>query len=87
MKTFDRIARSPNENGGYVFYHMYYMAQALFHGDMNTWRPWNRRVLELFKGSQRDDGSWSGRHGTTFATSSALLAMALNYRLMPIYER
>ena len=85
--TFSWIRNSQDERSSYMFYHMYYMAQALFHGDMNVWRPWNQNVLAVLRGAQQEDGSWSSRHGTTFGTGASLLAMALNYRLMPIYER
>jgi hypothetical protein len=63
------------------------MAQALFQGDMDEWRPWNRKTIRLFEATQQEDGSWLGPRGAAFSTSSALLSMALNYRLMPIYER
>ena len=37
--------------------------------------------------SQTQEGAWNGNYGKTFATSAALLSLALNYRYLPIYER
>ncbi|MCC5849337.1 MAG: terpene cyclase/mutase family protein [Verrucomicrobia bacterium] len=86
-KTFEYIRRNQSESGSYFYYHMYYLAQALFQGDMAEWRAWNRKIIEVFRATQQSNGSWSGQRGTTFSTASALLTVALNYRLLPIYER
>lgn len=83
----DYTRRNRDASSSYVFYHLYYMAQALFQGDMSEWRLWNSRMLTLFEGTQQPDGSWNGPRGPAFSTSAALLTLALNYRLMPIYER
>lgn len=74
-------------SSSYPYYQFYYLSQALFQGDMREWELWNQRVFRVFKATQARDGSWSGPRGSTFATAGALLTMALNYRLMPIYER
>jgi len=86
-RTFQYVRQNREAGSSYVYYHFYYMAQALFQGDMNEWRPWNRKTIRLFEATQLENGSWEGQRGRIFSTSSALLAMALNYRLMPIYER
>lgn len=74
-------------SSSYPYYQFYYLSQALFQGDMQEWELWNQRVFRVFQATQGRDGSWSGPRGSTFATAGALLSMALNYRLMPIYER
>lgn len=74
-------------SSSYPYYQFYYLSQALFQGDMGEWELWNQRVFRVFRATQTRDGSWSGPRGSTFATAGALLTMALNYRLMPIYER
>lgn len=86
-KIFEYIRENRDGSASYIYYHFYYMAQALFQGDMNEWRIWNRRIIEIFRATQQQNGSWSGQRGPTFSTASALLTMALNYRLLPIYER
>ena len=37
--------------------------------------------------NQNPDGSFDSQHGKVYATSMACLALALNYRFLPIYER
>lgn len=86
-EIFRNLRENKDASSSYTYYHFYYMAQALFQGDMNEWRPWNRKTVRLFEATQQRNGSWNGSRGATFSTASALLAMALNYRLMPIYER
>jgi len=87
-RTFENLRSSMDEtSSSYPYYHFYYLAQALFQGDMGVWEGWNRKILRVFEATQSEDGSWNGRHGASFSTSAALLSMALNFRLMPIYER
>ena len=72
------------ENGSYAEYFRYYMAQALFQGDYAAWQKWNAEQVRQLRDLQRDDGSFnSGAYGT----GMSLLALALNYRFLPIYER
>jgi hypothetical protein len=68
-------------------YHRYYMAQALFQSDFEAWKVWNRRIIDQLQESQADDGSFASDHGPAFGTGMAVLTLALNYRLLPVYER
>ena len=65
------------------WYFRYYMAQALFQGDYDSWQKWNAEKIRELKTLQRDDGSFGGN----YETGMSLLALALNYRFLPIYER
>lgn len=72
------------ESGSYAEYFRYYMAQALFQGDADAWKKWNAAKVRELQQSQRPDGGFqSGAYGT----GMSLLALALNYRFLPIYER
>ncbi len=71
----------------YAEYTLYYQSQALFQGDVESWEKWNRLLIRKLKAAQRDDGSFPSQFGTSLGTSMSLLALALNYRLLPIYER
>ena len=71
----------------YREYTRYYQAQALFQGNVEAWGKWNKQLIRQLKASQRDDGSFTGQFGASTSTSLSLLALALNYRLLPIYER
>jgi hypothetical protein len=44
-------------------------------------------LVRQLKQAQRPDGSIPGSHGNSLGTSMSLLALALNYRFLPIYER
>jgi hypothetical protein len=66
-------------------YQRYYQAQALFQGDVEAWEKWNRLLVRQLK--QLPDGSFRGQFGPAISTSMSLLALALNYRFLPIYER
>ncbi|MBI5759548.1 MAG: squalene--hopene cyclase [Planctomycetales bacterium] len=72
---------------GWMEYQRYYQAQALFQGDVEAWEKWNKLLIRQLKAAQQPDGSFKGSHGTATATSMSLLALALNFRFLPIYER
>ncbi len=71
----------------YMEYVRYYEAQALYQGDIEAWEKWNKLTVRQLKESQGPDGSFKGQFGPTISTSLSLLALALNYRFLPIYER
>jgi hypothetical protein len=71
----------------YLEYARYYQAQALFQGDVQAWEKWNGLLVRQLKSTQAADGSFQSQFGPTVGTSLNLLALALNYRFLPIYER
>lgn len=77
----------PSQNSGYPEYTRYYQAQALFQGDVEAWEKWNRLLIRSLKETQQPDGSFNGQFGPELGTSMSLLALAVNYRFLPIYER
>lgn len=69
-------------------YTRYYTAQALYQADSESWQRWNELLIKRLKESQNPDGSFpSAEGGTACGTAFSLLSLALNYRLLPIYER
>ncbi|MBI2823779.1 MAG: squalene--hopene cyclase [Planctomycetia bacterium] len=80
-----RLENSPQQ--AYAEYTRYYQAQALFQGDVEAWEKWNKLLVRQLKTSQLANGSFQSQFGTTVGTSFSLLALALNYRFLPIYER
>lgn len=72
------------EPGNYAEYFRYYMAQALFQGDYGAWQKWNAGKVRELHDLQHEDGSFTGG---AYGTGMSLLALALNYRFLPIYER
>ena len=75
------------QDGSYPEYARYYQAQALFQGDVEAWEKWNKLLVRQLKATQLPDGSFKSQFGDTVGTSLSLLALALNYRFLPIYER
>lgn len=80
-------ARLENSGNSYPEYTRYYQAQALFQGDVEAWEKWNKLLVRELKSVQAEDGSIRSQFGTHLGTSMSLLALALNYRFLPIYER
>jgi hypothetical protein len=72
---------------GWTEYARYYEAQALFQGDVVAWEKWNRLLVRQLKQTQQADGSFRGQLGNSVGTSLSLLALAVNFRFLPIYER
>lgn len=87
--TTEHIAKQlEKESGGhYLQYTRYYMAQALFQNDYESWKKWNGLLIQKLNNEQREDGSFSSNYGKPYATGMSLLGLALNYRFLPIYER
>jgi hypothetical protein len=83
----DRLESFGPSGRGYGEYQYYYQAQALFQGDVEAWKKWNTLLVRQLKANQQADGSFRSSLGTTTGTSLALLALALNFRFLPIYER
>ena len=90
--TLEYLTQRLEGDGGsmghsYLEYTRYYRAQALFQGDVEAWQKWNKLLIRQLKASQNSDGSFPGQFGPAVGTSMNLLALALNFRLLPIYER
>jgi hypothetical protein len=76
--------RLDHRESSYKEYFRYYMAQALFQGDYEAWKKWNAGTVRQLSETQREDGSFDGG---AYGTAMSMLALALNYRFLPIYER
>lgn len=87
LKYLTERLESSDRGGHYLEYTRYYQAQALFQGDLESWEKWNRLLVRQLKKEQQQDGSLPGQFGAEVGTSLNLLAIALNYRFLPIYER
>jgi hypothetical protein len=83
----NKIESTGSPGHGGVEYQRYYQAQALFQGDVDAWEKWNKLLVRQLKLTQQADGSFKGQYGPALSTSMSLLALALNYRFLPIYER
>jgi len=79
-----RIAEPAGPFGEYT---LYYESQALFQGDVESWRKWNAVLVRQLKEAQQPNGSIRGRFNPPISTSLSLLSLGLNYCFLPIYER
>jgi len=79
--------RLDHKESAHTHYYYYYMAQALFQSDPDSWEIWNRDMTRFLADQQSDDGSFPGSYGEAYGTAMSLLTLALNYRFLPVYER
>src|SRR5579885_2009344 len=83
----------------HFFYGVYYTSQAMFQmGDAlgsNYWKSYRDELhrLLLRANPQQPGGAWYGRSsddvrvGPAYCTAMAILALTVEYRLLPIYQR
>ena len=82
----------PIWNNEYFFYMIYYCTQAMFQLGDNYWDFYGPKVKDVLLSHQQSNGSWSGGgsdggHGPAYCTSMAVLALTVEYRFLPIYQR
>ena len=83
----DGLLQGGSSGHGGIEYQNYYQAQAFFQGDIELWRKWNKDLVRRLKSTQKEDGSVEASQGIYVGTTLSLLALAVNYRFLPIYER
>lgn len=82
------VEHSSTAETKWPFYEQYYQSQALFQADYVAWQSWNKNAIQTIRESQSSDGRiGKSPHGSAYSTSMSLLALALNHRFLPIYER
>jgi hypothetical protein len=78
--------------GRFFFYSLYYCSQATFQLGGNYREVFRPRLYEVLLRNQRSNGSWVGTNednafGPMYCTSMGVLALAVEYRFLPIYQR
>jgi Squalene-hopene cyclase C-terminal domain len=79
----------------HFFYGVYYTSQAMFQLGDNYWNQYRGMLHNalLRQTPPRQDGSWIGRgfddnrYGPNYCTAMAILALTVEYRFLPIYQR
>ena len=77
----------------HYFYGVYYCSQAMFQLGDNYWNTFRGKLHEQLLPNQLANGSWTGRvsddvqFGPSYCTAMAVLALTVEYRLLPIYQR
>ena len=85
----DYLLRFPLRwGGGHFFYSIYYCSQATFQLGGNYWEYFRPRLHEVLLRHQTSTGSWNGNQfGPNYATAMGVLALTVEYRFLPIYQR
>jgi len=73
----------------YFFYTAYYAAQAMFQLGNNYWNIYRPRLHRELLDHQERNGGWVNKDptGTSYNTAMAILALTVEYRYLPIYQR
>jgi len=83
----------PNPNQEWFFYSIYYGSQAAFQLGGNYWAVFRPRLHEVLLRMQNSGGLWDGfssdarQGGIAYCTAMAILALTVEYRFLPIYQR
>ena len=89
------LQNPPDPARQHFFYGVYYTSQAMFQLGDNYWSQYRKALhrLLLTDVPPRGNGAWYGRGfddqewGPAYATSMAVLALTVEYRYLPIYQR
>lgn len=77
----------------YFYYGVYYCSVGMFKLGGKYWEQTRDHLFPILLEHQEADGSWPSTHGTekrqgrNYTTSMAVLALAIEYRYLPIYQR
>ncbi|HTU21995.1 MAG TPA: prenyltransferase/squalene oxidase repeat-containing protein [Gemmataceae bacterium] len=82
----------PHKGQQWFFYSIYYGSQAAFQLGGNYWKLFRPRLHEVLLSMQKG-GFWDGntgdaqQGGRAYCTAMAILALTVEYRFLPIYQR
>jgi hypothetical protein len=88
-----REGNLPNPRQPWFFYSIYYGSQAAFQLGGNYWTVFRPRLHEVLLAMQNRVGFWegesadAGQGGRAYCTAMAILALTVEYRFLPIYQR
>jgi hypothetical protein len=87
-----RSSNLPRWGGHHFSYSIYYGAQATFQLGGNYWSTYRPRLHQVLLRNQSSTGSWAGSgydsvFGPNYCTAMAILALTVEYRFLPIYQR
>ena len=87
------LARPLQPKDHYYYYGVYYCSVGMFKVGGRHWDRARPRIYSVLLDEQGADGSWKARSGSergagrVYATSMAVLALSVEYRYLPIYQR
>jgi hypothetical protein len=87
------LAHPPQWGSAHFFYEAYYCSQAIFQvGDLAS-QAYQRKLVSILLEHQQQDGSWLSGDGNdqsagrNYCTAMGVLALAVEYGYLPIYQR
>jgi hypothetical protein len=83
------IKNPPAWNSGHFFYAVYYCSQATFQLGNNYWNYYRPQLHKVLLDHQQPGGAWIGSdgYGAAYGTAMSVLALTVEYRFLPIYQR
>ncbi|MGE3818712.1 MAG: prenyltransferase/squalene oxidase repeat-containing protein [Isosphaeraceae bacterium] len=87
------LKHPPHWSSPYFFYEVYYCPLAMFRMGDAYFTPYYPKMVAILLERQDRDGSWLSGDGNdrsggrNYCTAMALLALAVEYRYLPIYQR
>jgi hypothetical protein len=89
LKDHGALPNALHWNSAHFSYCMYYCAQACFQLGGNYWETFRPFMHKVLLPNQKPNGSWESSEGfgPQYSTSMAVLALAVEYRFLPIYQR
>ena len=84
------VYRDKLPNEGYAYYGLYYASQGLFQIGGENWKEFSDWMYAAYLPRQRGSGAWPGHGGEqseSYATAMTILAFAVPYRQLPVYQR
>jgi hypothetical protein len=94
LKAAGFLLKHPPQWGGEQFsYSMYYCSQATFQLGGQYWNSYREQMHKVLFNNFSDSGGWFGIdaasrvYGAKYATAMAVLALTVEYRYLPIYQR
>jgi hypothetical protein len=89
----DLLKHLPRWSSPFFFYEVYYCPVAMFQLGDKYFLPYYARLLPILLQHQGTDGSWLSDDsndrtgGRSYCTAMAVLALTVEYRYLPIYQR
>ena len=94
LRGADLLLKTPLQyTDHYFFYGVYYCSVGMFQMGGKHWTETRQHLATILLENQADDGSWSAKHGSersagaVYCTTMAVLALAVEYQFLPIYQR
>ena len=87
------LKHPPRWSSEYFFYEVYYCSQAMFQMGDKYFLVYYPKLVSILLAHQEKDGSWLSGDGNdrsggrNYCTAMAVLALAVEYRYLPIYQR